>query len=202
MAPPYGFDSEHFLPVTEILDAKLNVSIWTHAGLEECSLLDAPGIGTARKTYSHLSNYITQHFCPTLALSLPSDVVPGTIPDDMAGLHDVRMIPHLLGRRCEDGPTEVGGIHCDLDPLALVVTVEDATQEDPTDTIGTIAGLYVPVVANNNSLLHRKNADRDEIYINIHWIPADSCLKHPEDDSIWVRPNHIIVPTLVSPGNL
>ena len=120
-------------------------------------MLDAPGISTARRTYLHLSNYITQHCCPALAFILPSDFVPGMIPDDMAGLHDVRMIACLPGSRYEDGPTEVGGIHCGLDPLALVVTAEDATQENPSDTIGTIAGLYVPAVANKNSLFNRKN---------------------------------------------
>ena len=97
---------------------------------------------------------------------------------------------------------ELGGIHSGLDPLALVITAEDASKEYPSNTIGTMAGLYVPVIANNNSLLNRKSINRDEIFINIHWMRVDSCFKYAKNNPIWVRPMDVIVPVFISPGIL
>lgn len=46
----------------------------------------------------------------------------------------------------------------------------------------------MPVVANDNALLNRPNNKRDDIYLNMHWIPCDALLKHPNNDPIWVDP--------------
>lgn len=106
VAPPDDLQSERFLLITEILDAKLSISIWIREDLEQCAMADAPGIRTARTTYLHLRKYITQHCSAALALIFPSNFIPGTLPEGMAGLHDVRMAAYLLGRKYEDGPTE------------------------------------------------------------------------------------------------
>ena len=38
-----------------------------------------------------MKHYVSQHYDPALAMIIPSDYVEGTVPDDMEGLHDVRM---------------------------------------------------------------------------------------------------------------